>query len=132
MVVDAEREQLHGRPGEFTPNYTAGQLIRGASFFSVKVTRNFKGIERMGWVGMLFVGAVMGWAAWSLNPTQAHLRLWSLVRLGALGAMMAGFASQLLGIYREGSMRGMGVVFLGALMMIGVYMAYAARFKSRR
>lgn len=86
----------------------------------------------MGWVGMLFVGAVMGWAAWYLNPTQAYLRLWTLARSGALGAVIAGFASQFLGIYREGSMRGMGVVFLGAFMMIGVYMAYAASFKPRR
>ncbi len=85
----------------------------------------------MGWVGMLFVGAVMGWAAWYLDPTQAR-RLWPLVRSGALGAVMAGFASQLFGVYREGSMRGMGIVFLGALLMIGVYMAYAAKCKPRR
>lgn len=86
----------------------------------------------MGWAGMLFVGAVMGWVAWYLYPTQAHLRLWSLVRSGALGALMAGFTSQLFGVYREGSMRGMGIAFLGALLMIGVYMAYAAKFKPRR
>lgn len=70
----------------------------------------------MGWLGMLFVGAVMGFVASRYHPTMVEVKMRIWVMVGALSAFASGVLGQVLAGFNIGSMRGTLIVLLGACL----------------
>ncbi|MCS6766258.1 MAG: GlsB/YeaQ/YmgE family stress response membrane protein [Candidatus Protistobacter heckmanni] len=75
----------------------------------------------MGELGMLFVGAAIGFAAWSLHPGRKTLRALHMALAGAAGALAAGLAEQVTLFARDGSMSSIALVLGGALAAATAY-----------
>ncbi|MCC7006621.1 MAG: hypothetical protein IT497_08255 [Ottowia sp.] len=75
----------------------------------------------MSWLEMVFVGGGMGLVGYYLHPKQVGLRCLPCCAVGMVGNFLMGLIGQLLGIYREGSMRGMFAVLAGTALILWMY-----------
>jgi hypothetical protein len=73
----------------------------------------------MGWLGIGWVGAVVGFVGWRLQPTHAARRWWWSVLAGALAAALAKMAGNVIGLYDDGDT-------LEWLIAVGIAMAAVA------
>ena len=56
----------------------------------------------MGWLGIGWVGAVVGLVGWRLQPERAGRRWWWSVLAGALAAVLAKMAGNVVGLFGDG------------------------------
>ncbi|KMZ11744.1 hypothetical protein BHUM_04381c [Candidatus Burkholderia humilis] len=57
----------------------------------------------MGWIGLIFLGAVIGWAGWWLHPLRrAAGRIWTAIVAGVLATVVARMLGNIIDIYHDG------------------------------
>ena len=76
-------------------------------------------------ISAVIVGAVVGALAKLLVPGKEPGGFMVTIALGIAGAVTAGFAGRILGLYRPGlSAPGMIASLLGAMVLVGAYRAF--------
>ena len=76
---------------------------------------------------MLFVGLIVGAIAKLLMPGKDPGGIFVTMLLGVAGALVAGFLGRAMGWYREGQPVGLFASIIGAILLLAVYRAVAAR-----
>ncbi len=56
----------------------------------------------MGWLGTVFIGAVIGWFGWKWHPAHGLFKGWTAVVASAAGACLAKLAGNLSGLFYDG------------------------------
>lgn len=83
----------------------------------------------MGWLGTLFVGAVIALAGRMAHPSGAYLRWGRTLLLGAGVALAAKFGGQAAGIFREGELATWLAVLIAPTVVVMMYGVFAGRKK---
>jgi uncharacterized membrane protein YeaQ/YmgE (transglycosylase-associated protein family) len=81
----------------------------------------------MGWPGMVFLGAVIGFAGWWLHPSRRASRVWTAVGAGVIAAVVAKMLGSVVGIYHAGDTLEWLACALMALVATGVSVGLSAR-----
>jgi uncharacterized membrane protein YeaQ/YmgE (transglycosylase-associated protein family) len=83
----------------------------------------------MGWIGTIFVGAVVGLSGWWLQRprVRAGMRLWLAVVLAAAAAVIAKLAGNLTGFFYDGQTLEWLAIALAAIATVTVLGSVAAR-----
>lgn len=89
----------------------------------------------MSWIGMIFLGAVIGAAAWWLHPLRrarrvgpgAAGRIWTAVVAGVLAAVVARMFGNIVDVYHDGDTLEWFACTLFALFVVTATVALAAR-----
>jgi hypothetical protein len=89
----------------------------------------------MGWIGLIFLGAVIGAAGWWLHPLRragrvgggAAGRIWTAVSAGILAIVVARMFGNIVDLYHDGEMLEWIVCSLFALVVVTLTVALAAR-----
>jgi hypothetical protein len=89
----------------------------------------------MGWVGLIFLGAVIGLAGWWLHPLRRAGRIgpalagrvWMALGAGALATVLARMFGNLVGAYHDGDTLEWLACSLFALVVVTVTVGLAAR-----
>jgi len=83
----------------------------------------------MGWVGTIFLGAVVGLSGWWLQRprSRADMRLWLVVVLAAAAAAIAKLAGNLTGFFYDGQTLEWLATVLAAIATVTVWGRVAAR-----
>ena len=83
----------------------------------------------MGWVGTIFLGAVVGLSGWWLQRPRARadMRLWLVVVLAAAAAVIAKLAGNLTGLFYDGQTLEWLATVLAAIATVTVLGSVAAR-----
>jgi uncharacterized membrane protein YeaQ/YmgE (transglycosylase-associated protein family) len=78
-----------------------------------------------GWLGWIIVGGIAGAIAKLIMPGKDPGGIIVTIILGIVGAVLAGFLGQMLGIYGEGNSQRAGPGFIaaivGALIVLAIY-----------
>ncbi len=72
---------------------------------------------------MIIIGFVIGLVARALMPGRDSAGLMVTTLLGILGAVIAGFLGQALGLYAQGEAAGFIASVIGAMVVLGIYRA---------
>jgi hypothetical protein len=87
----------------------------------------------MGWIGMVFLGAVIGAAGWLLHPMRRAARrrpagrLWVAVAASVAATALARMLGSVLGAYHDGDSLEWLACSLFALAAVTAAVAFAAR-----
>ncbi len=83
----------------------------------------------MGWIGTIFLGAVVGLSGWWLQRPRARagMRLWLVVVLAAAAAVVAKLAGNLTGFFYDGQTLEWLATVLAAIATVTVLGSVAAR-----
>jgi hypothetical protein len=83
----------------------------------------------MGWIGTIFLGAVVGLSGWWLQRprVRADLRLWLVVVSAAAAAVIAKLAGNLTGFFYDGQTLEWLATVLAAIATVTVLGSVAAR-----
>jgi uncharacterized membrane protein YeaQ/YmgE (transglycosylase-associated protein family) len=88
----------------------------------------------MGWPGMIFLGAVIGWAGWWLNPLRRANRgrrtsgaVWMAIGAGVIAAVVARMLGNIVGVYHDGDTLEWLACALFALLAVTVTVSATAR-----
>ena len=80
------------------------------------------------WLYIILIGLVVGFLARALKPGRDSMGIIFTTLLGIAGALLAGWAGQTMGWYRQGEPAG----FLGALLGAIVILIVVSVFRRRR
>lgn len=75
----------------------------------------------MSYVWMAIIGFVVGLIARAVLPGEQKLGIILTTVLGIVGAVVAGFAGQALGLYQQGQAAGFIASVIGAVLVLWVY-----------
>ena len=75
----------------------------------------------MSLIGTLFVGLIVGLIARAIKPGNDSMGWVMTILLGIVGAMLARFAGQGLGLYPPGASAGWIASILGAVVLLFIY-----------
>ncbi len=81
----------------------------------------------MGIIGTIFVGLIVGLIARALHPGKDSMGFIATIVLGILGAVVAKYAGQAMGIYAEGEMAGWIASVIAAIVLLFIYGLIAGR-----
>jgi len=81
----------------------------------------------MGYVWMAIIGFVVGLIARAILPGEQKLGIILTTVLGIVGALVAGFAGQMLGWYQQGQPAGFIASVVGAIVVLWVYTLVARK-----
>lgn len=81
----------------------------------------------MGLIGTLVVGFVVGLIARALHPGRDNMGIIMTIVLGIGGALLAKYVGQALHFYTEGQSAGWIASIVGAIVLLVIYGAVAAR-----
>jgi uncharacterized membrane protein YeaQ/YmgE (transglycosylase-associated protein family) len=88
----------------------------------------------MGWIGLIFLGAVIGAAGWWLHPlrratgrTGAMSRIWTAIVAGVLATVVARMLGNIIDIYHDGDTLEWFACAGFALVVVTVVVALTAR-----
>ncbi|MFM0139975.1 hypothetical protein [Caballeronia grimmiae] len=87
----------------------------------------------MSWIGMIFLGAVIGAAGWWLHPLRragrvaqgAAGRIWTAIVAGAIAAVIARMFGNVAGVYHDGDSLEWFACTLFALVVVTVTVTVA-------
>ena len=80
-----------------------------------------------GIIGWIIFGAIVGLIAKLLHPGRDPGGFIVTILLGIAGSLLGGFIGRAVGLYRQGEGAGFIVSVLGAIVLLVVYHAVAAR-----
>jgi uncharacterized membrane protein YeaQ/YmgE (transglycosylase-associated protein family) len=91
-----------------------------------------RGEPLMGWIGLIFLGAVIGAAGWLLHPLRRAARgpagrVWTAIAAGILAVVVARMAGNVIGAYHDGDTLEWFACTLFAIIVVTVTVALAAR-----
>ena len=81
----------------------------------------------LGVLGWVFFGLIIGLMARALLPGRDPMGLIATTLLGIVGALVGGWAGQILGFYAPGSRAGFLAAIIGAVALLVVYRQFAIR-----
>ncbi len=86
----------------------------------------------MGWLGLIFLGAMIGAAGWWLHPLRragrgAARRIWTAIAAGILATIVARMLGNIVGVYHDGDTLEWLACALFALVVVTATVALAAR-----
>jgi len=83
----------------------------------------------MGWLGMVWLGGVIGLAGWWLHPLRrtSRTRCWVALLAGVLGAVLARMAGNVVGLFHDGDTLEWPVCTAVALVAVAVTVGLVSR-----
>jgi uncharacterized membrane protein YeaQ/YmgE (transglycosylase-associated protein family) len=120
---------LHGSHGEFRLlTQTIAICLSRCGGHSL-ASRPRKEIFKMGVIGWIVFGVIVGIVAKLLMPGRDPGGFIITTLLGIAGAMMGGFLGQVLGFYRAGEPAGYIMSILGAMLLLFLYRLMVGKTK---
>lgn len=81
-------------------------------------------------ISMIIVGLIVGVVAKLIMPGRDGGGFVTTTLLGIVGAMLAGFIGQALGLYNSGEPAGFIASVIGAIALLGIYKVATGRVRS--